>query len=85
VIETCFSGSSSEYVVKDCLAVGQAIDDGLDERVILFVELPQGKMLSSDFEKAIKAEIRARRSPRHVPSKVRLLRAPLQHVCLGFC
>lgn len=57
----------------DSLAVGQKIDGGIDERVVLFVKLPEGYNLSADFEEKIKTEIRARRSPRHVPARVRAL------------
>lgn len=72
MLDLCFSGSgvSVEQTVVDCLAVGQKIDGGTDERVILFVKLPEGLSLSADLEQRIKTEIRARRSPRHVPSKV---------------
>lgn len=73
VIENCFVPSASvpaAHTIVDSLAIGQSIDGGTDERVVLFVQLPQGETLSPDLEKRLKAEIRARRSPRHVPSKV---------------
>jgi len=73
VIENCFVPSASvpaAHTIVDSLAIGQSIDGGSDERVILFVQLPQGETLSPDLEKRLKAEIRARRSPRHVPSKI---------------
>ena len=54
----------------DYLAVGQTIEDGADERVILFVVLPEGEVLSTEMQNAIKTEIRTRRSPRHVPALV---------------
>ena len=57
----------------DCLAVGQKTGDRNDERVILFVKLPTGQKLSKDLEQRIKTEIRSRRSPRHVPARVRVL------------
>ncbi|KAG7096943.1 hypothetical protein E1B28_004341 [Marasmius oreades] len=56
--------------IQDCLAVGQSIMGGTDERVLLFVKLHNGDELSETLVKQIKAEIRAKRSPRHVPSKI---------------
>lgn len=70
MVESCFT-ATSEHPIVDCLAIGQLIDNGSDERVILFVKLPEGHVLSPTLEGKIKAEIRARRSPRHVPAKVR--------------
>ena len=58
-------------MVADYLAVGQKIDNGADERVILFVKLPPGQELVPEFEAKLKSEIRLRRSPRHVPARVR--------------
>lgn len=69
VLELCFSEPGAESIV-DCVAVGQKISDGTDERVILFVKLPPGNTLSVDLEQRIKIEIRNRRSPRHVPARV---------------
>lgn len=74
VIDSCFSASpelSAEYTIVDCLAVGQVIDGGSDERVILFVKLLDGQKLSADLEKKIIAQVRSRRSPRHVPARVK--------------
>jgi acetoacetyl-CoA synthetase len=71
VVGSCFVGSAEKTIV-DCLAVGQKIDGGADERVILFVKLPEGQSLSLDLEQKIKSEIRTRRSPRHVPARVRI-------------
>ncbi|KAG2013636.1 acetyl-CoA synthetase [Coprinopsis cinerea AmutBmut pab1-1] len=64
-----FTGPDSDPSLTDYLAVGQKIDNGMDERVILFVKLRDGQHFSSDFESKIKTTIRARRSPRHVPAK----------------
>ena len=50
---------------------GQSIAQGTDERVILFVKLLEGEVLSDELQKRIKHEIRTRRSARHVPAKVR--------------
>jgi acetoacetyl-CoA synthetase len=61
---------TSSQAIIDCLAVGQIIEGGVDERVILFVKLEEGESLSSDLETRLKREVRARRSPRHVPSRV---------------
>ncbi|KAF8165335.1 acetoacetyl-CoA synthetase [Crassisporium funariophilum] len=70
VLDLCFSNATAEYVVADYLAVGQKTDGGSDERVVLFVKLLLGHTISDDFEAKIKAEIRARRSPRHVPARI---------------
>lgn len=59
-----------EQVIVDCIAVGQTILDGSDERVILFVKLLDGFVLGTELEQLIRAEIRARRSARHIPAKV---------------
>lgn len=72
MIELCFAPEATHHAhtVVDCLAVGQSIAQGTDERVILFVKLLEGEVLSEDLEKRIKHEIRTRRTARHVPSKV---------------
>ncbi|KAF9247056.1 hypothetical protein BU15DRAFT_84622 [Melanogaster broomeanus] len=73
VLDACFSPlpvRDSADSIEDALAVGQAIEGGTDERVILFVKLSTGKTLSIDLANKIKAEIRSRRSPRHVPARV---------------
>ncbi|KAF8913910.1 acetoacetyl-CoA synthetase [Gymnopilus junonius] len=70
VLDECFTNPSGEYIVTDYLAVGQKIEGGADERVILFIKIPTGHTLSSEFERRLKAEIRARRSPRHVPAQI---------------
>jgi acetoacetyl-CoA synthetase len=62
--------SPSLTAIVDCLAVGLKVDGGADERVILFVKLSGGDQLSPALEKSIKSEIRVKRSPRHVPSKI---------------
>ncbi|KDR83730.1 hypothetical protein GALMADRAFT_236077 [Galerina marginata CBS 339.88] len=70
VLDMCFTAPTAEHFVVDYLAVGQKIDGGADERVILFIKLPAGHELSPEFEIKVKAEIRARRSPRHVPARI---------------
>ena len=52
------------------MAVGQSIQNGTDERVVLFVQLGDGECLSDELVSAIRAEVRARLSARHVPEKV---------------
>ncbi|KAG6854774.1 hypothetical protein C0991_001201 [Blastosporella zonata] len=70
ILDLCFSGPGAEHTIVDALAVGQKTDNGMDERVILFIKLPQGTTLSTELEQKIKFEVRTRRSPRHVPAKV---------------
>ncbi|KAI0335499.1 acetoacyl-CoA synthetase [Cubamyces sp. BRFM 1775] len=72
VIEHCFAPTTTHaaHTIVDSLVVGQSIAGGTDERVILFVKLLEGQMLTEDLEKRIKAEIRARRSARHVPARI---------------
>lgn len=72
VIEHCFAPGSTHaaHTIVDCVAVGQSIAGGTDERVILFVKLLEGQVLTEELEKRIKTEIRARRSARHVPARV---------------
>lgn len=62
--------------MHDALVVGQSINQGTDERVILFVKLGDGIKLSHELVKALEMEIRAKRSARHVPEKV-----PRHRVC----
>ncbi|PPQ98508.1 hypothetical protein CVT24_003999 [Panaeolus cyanescens] len=70
VLDLCFSNPNADYTVTDYLAVGQKIDNGVDEQVVLFLKLPAGQAITPEFEKAIRAEMRTRRSPRHVPAKI---------------
>lgn len=79
-MDICFSASATPdpaFTILDCLAVGQMIDGGKDERVVLFVKLVEGETLSSELEKMIKHEIRVRRSARHAPGLVRILNVHL--------
>lgn len=74
VLDLCFSNvSTPELFLVDSLAVGQKVDDGADERVVLFVKLPQSQTLSNELQQKIRVEIRTRRSPRHVPARVSFL------------
>lgn len=73
VIETCFSSSTTSdptKVIVDSVAVGQLIDGGTDERVVLFVKLLDGHDLSAELVQDVKAAVRSRRSPRHVPARI---------------
>lgn len=71
VIDTCFAPNAthSSHTIVDCLAIGQSIAQGTDERVILFIKLLEGEKLGEELERKIRSEIRARRSARHVPAK----------------
>lgn len=64
-----------KHTISDCLVVGQAIKDSngatVDERVILFVTMPEGGVVDHDFVKAVNGEIRRKRTARHVPAEVR--------------
>ena len=70
MIDEHLGASLGSNCVVDCLVVGQTIDGGSDERVILFVKLLSGEKLSPELIKRIKGEVRLRRSPRHVPALV---------------
>lgn len=79
VVELCFKSGSSTvsgeaHVVVDCLAIGQAVCGGADERVILFVRLHEGYSCTDELQKLIREEIRKRRSARHVPERVSSVR-----------
>ena len=70
----CFASEaaqSPDEIIVDSLVIGQPIKGGADERVVLFLQLPEGGKLSDDLVNRVKAEIRTRRSPRHVPARVR--------------
>ncbi|KAF8204986.1 acetoacetyl-CoA synthetase [Pholiota molesta] len=70
VLDLCFASTEGQYAITDYLAIGQKTDGGADERVVLFVKLRPQLELTPEFEAKIKAEIRARRSPRHVPAQI---------------
>lgn len=63
-----------KYTIADCLVVGQSIKDtngaAVDERVVLFVKMPEGEVVDEEFVKAVKGEIRRKRTARHVPAEV---------------
>ncbi|KAI9216780.1 acetoacetyl-CoA synthetase-like protein [Blastocladiella britannica] len=54
--------------VADSLVVGQKVGD--DERVIMFLQMPEGTTLGRALVDAIKAKIRAQLSARHVPAVI---------------
>ena len=54
--------------VTESVVVGQPT--GSDTRVVLFVKLAEGVGLDDDLEAAIRANIRAGASPRHVPAVI---------------
>ncbi len=76
VLDACFAegtpGLAKEMIIVDALCVGQKIGpEKADERVLLFVKLLEGVSLGPELITAIAKEVRSRRSPRHVPAKVR--------------
>jgi acetoacetyl-CoA synthetase len=54
--------------VLEALVIGQ--DWQSDVRVVLFVKLREGVIISDDLVKRINRQIRANASPRHVPAKI---------------
>lgn len=54
--------------IAECLAIGQKWKD--DERIVLFVVLQKGKILSSELIHEIRQQIRQNTTPRHVPGKI---------------
>lgn len=54
--------------VFESIAVGQDWDN--DVRVILFVRMKEGQLLTDDVRDRIRKQIRAGASPRHVPAKI---------------
>jgi len=54
--------------IHDSLAVGKKWNG--DEKVILFVSLNEGKKLDHELKDRIKAELKAKATPRHIPSDI---------------
>ncbi|CAO3642930.1 unnamed protein product [Cunninghamella echinulata] len=54
--------------IEDSLCVGQKIKNEDDERVVLFLKMKDGIVLTDDLIKSIKVKIRSELSPRHVPA-----------------
>ncbi|KAG9104469.1 hypothetical protein FRC06_002125 [Ceratobasidium sp. 370] len=82
VLDQTFS-SSAQPIILDSLVVGQSIQGGADERVILFVKLADGETLTDELRKRIKNEIRKRRSPRHCPEKILQIQGEIPHTLNG--
>lgn len=56
--------------VEDSLCVGQKINDGGDERVVLFLKMEKGHSFDSVLVAKVKAAIRKELSARHVPAVI---------------
>ncbi|KAH7343809.1 acetoacetate-CoA ligase [Rhizoctonia solani] len=82
VLDQGFSAGAQPIIV-DYLVVGQAVQGGADERVILFVKLAEGETLSDDLRKRIREEIRRKRSPRHCPEKILQVHGEIPHTLNG--
>ncbi|MGB8857907.1 MAG: acetoacetate--CoA ligase [Ilumatobacteraceae bacterium] len=54
--------------VVEAVAVGQEWDD--DTRIVLFVRLVEGMLLTDALEAQIRSRLRANASPRHVPARI---------------
>ena len=54
--------------IQEAIVIGQDWDN--DTRVVLFVVLKDGRGLTEELEKKIRAAIRAGASPRHVPARI---------------
>lgn len=54
--------------IEDSLAIGQTING--DQRIVLFVKMKAGAVLSEDLKKLIKKTLREKASPRHVPAVI---------------
>ncbi len=55
--------------VVEAIAVGQLWDN--DTRIVLFVRLADGVELTDELERTIRAELRSKCSPRHVPAVIK--------------
>ena len=56
--------------VADSLCVGQKINDGGDERVVLFLKMAGGRSLDEALTTRVTMEIRKELSARHVPAVI---------------
>lgn len=56
--------------IDDSMCVGQKREVDSDERVLLFVKMKPQYAFSPELEKKLKVAIRAKYSPRHVPSYI---------------
>ncbi|SCV70166.1 BQ2448_1560 [Microbotryum intermedium] len=57
-------------IILDALVVGQKTQGSADERVLLFVKVASGQVLTNELVKEIKLKIRSARSARHVPERI---------------
>lgn len=55
-------------IVEDSLCIGRRREEDMDETVILFLKMRQGKDFSADFVAKVRRAVREELSPRHVPS-----------------
>ncbi|KAJ2553565.1 hypothetical protein EV175_002896 [Coemansia sp. RSA 1933] len=67
--------------VADSLVVGQK--QGVDERVLMFLQMAEGHDFSPDLVKRISTHIRSQLSPRHVPALVLPLTAGIPYTVNG--
>ncbi|KAJ2520600.1 hypothetical protein H4217_001941 [Coemansia sp. RSA 1939] len=67
--------------VADSLVVGQK--QGVDERVLMFLQMADGSDISPELVKRIKAHIRSQLSPRHVPALILPLIAGIPYTVNG--
>jgi acetoacetyl-CoA synthetase len=54
--------------IADSLCVGQKINEGGDERVVLFLKMASGHVFGEPLVRQVKAAIRKELSARHVPA-----------------
>lgn len=66
VLGACFKASE----IADSLVVGVRRDSDPDERVFLFLQLPDQLTLDDELQERIRQAIRSRLSPRHVPAVI---------------
>lgn len=58
----------AQVEIQDAVVFGRPVDG--DEEIILCVVMKDGCALSDDFEQCIRADIRRKASPRHVPKRI---------------
>ncbi|WVN90148.1 acetoacetate-CoA ligase [Cryptococcus depauperatus CBS 7841] len=69
VLESDEYGFENEGI-EEGLAVGLVVEDGIDEKVVLFIKMKDGQTLSEELVKKVKTGIRVARSARHVPAQI---------------
>jgi len=65
-----YAVSETMEEIDDSMCVGQKREQDSDERVLLFVKMKPQHSFSPELERRLKSAIRAKYSPRHVPSYV---------------